>query len=246
MTWNIRTFPLQNDTVDRVREIILQQNPDVLAIQEIENPASFTELDTLLPQYEGFLNDDSDGFLRLGLLTKRGRVTTSEVATLYTGSWYPFPRPPLKARITADGGAYDFIAVVLHLKAKLDAESQDRRREACETLDMWVQNQIASGVDTEFMLLGDFNDEVTDTGAANVFTSFLDKPDRYTFLTQAAAIDNEFTYVPYKSMIDHVLITNDMLDEYGTGTTEIVHLNDSVGNYSDISDHVPVKVQLVP
>lgn len=246
MTWNIRTFPLQNDTVERVREIILQQNPDVLAIQEIEDPNAFAELDTLLPQYEGVLNEDAGGFLRVGLFTKRGRVTTSEVATLYTGNWYAFPRPPLKARITADGGAYDFVAVVLHLKAKGDAESQDRRREACETLDTWVQNQIASGVDTEFMLLGDFNDELTDAANTNVFSAFLDKPDSYTFLTEAVAIDNGFTYVPLKSMIDHVLITHDLLDEYGIGTTEIVRLDDSVGNYNDISDHIPVKVRLVP
>ncbi|HHH11598.1 MAG TPA: hypothetical protein ENK23_05935, partial [Sorangium sp.] len=157
MTWNIRLFPLKNDTVQRVRDIILQQDPDVLAIQEIDDPQAFTKLDKLLPQYQGLMNDDNNGFLRLGLLTKKGRVTTSEVATLYTGDWYPFPRPPLKVRLTADGGAYDFIAVVVHLKAKIDQDSQDRRRAACEQLDTWIENQIANGVDTEFMVLGDFN-----------------------------------------------------------------------------------------
>jgi endonuclease/exonuclease/phosphatase family metal-dependent hydrolase len=190
------------------------------------------------------LNDDAGAFLRVGLLYKTSRIALSEIETMFHGDSYAFPRPPLKARVTALGApppGIDFVMVVLHLKAQLDAQSEARRRAACEALDVWVRAQRAAGAEQDFVLAGDWNDELTDPPQYNVFQGFLDDPGTYAFLTWPAAQAGEASYLPFQSMIDHVLVTTDALDEVGAGTTEVLHLEASVPDYeATVSDHRPV------
>jgi endonuclease/exonuclease/phosphatase family metal-dependent hydrolase len=167
----------------------------------------------------------------------------SDVETLFPESWYEFPRPPLKARIAVAGAepAFDFVFMVVHLKAQLDAESRERRRAACGALDVWIREQMNGGQEKDFVLIGDWNDELTDAPADNVFQVFLDDPDTYSFLTLPAAQAGEFSYIPFESMIDHVLVTRDALDEYGDGTTSVLPAEVTYPGYeAAVSDHRPV------
>jgi endonuclease/exonuclease/phosphatase family metal-dependent hydrolase len=244
MTWNLETFPLAQDTASRVVQIFSDLNPDVVAVQEIEDPDAFLALPNAMPGYAAVLNDDPGAFLRVGLLYNTARIELSEVETLFYGDFYAFPRPPLKARVSALGAGppgLDFVTVVLHLKAQLDADSQARRRAACEALDVWVRAALSAGPELDFVLAGDWNDELTDPAQYNVFEVFLDAPDTYTFLTLPAAQAGEFSYIPFESMIDHVLITTDALGEVGDGTTEVLHLEGSYPDYeARVSDHRPI------
>lgn len=247
MSWNLETFPLVPDTASRVAEILTDIRPDVVSVQEIEDPAAFLALPDVLPGYAAVLNDDPGGFLRVGILYNTSRVALSEVETLFYGDFYAFPRPPLKAHVTVIGAeppGIDFTLLVLHLKAQLDAASQARRLAACEALDTWIRGQLAAGPELDFVLAGDWNDELGDPPQYNVFQGFLDDPATYTFLTEPAAEAGEFSYLPFESMIDHVMITTDALGEYGDGTTEVLHLEASYPEYeAGVSDHRPVLVR---
>ena len=169
----------------------------------------------------------------------------AHLETLFPGDWYPFPRPPLKAHVTIEGDTtIDFDIVNVHLKAKVDAESQQRREIACAELHAWVTEQLATRQEQDYVIVGDFNDRLLDPPGANVFDVFLDEPDTYAFLTLPLEEEGLFTYIPFEAMIDHVLVTSDTLGEVGDGPTEILMLDDAVSGYGAISDHRPVRTWL--
>jgi endonuclease/exonuclease/phosphatase family metal-dependent hydrolase len=247
-TWNIEQFPKTSETVARVVQHLETLAPTVIAVQEIASEPGFAELDAALADYEGLLNDDPGAFIRVGLLYRSEVVTVSDVETLFPDQWLQFPRPPLKARLTvATDPPFDFVIVVVHLKAQLDAESEERRRQACVMLSQWLDGQLANGTEQDFMVVGDFNDKITDPPEWNVFTSFLDAPDKFRFLTMPAAEAGEYSYIPFQSFIDHILVTNDALDEYGNGETTVLHLDEQEPDYRTvISDHRPVIARFRP
>ena len=242
VTWNLEGLPHSAGATARVAEILQGLAPDVAALEEVADPAAFDELVADMPGYAGILNDDPGAYTRLGLLYQKERVAVSEVETLFPGDWYAFPRPPLKARFTIDGPEpIDFVAVVVHLKAQLDADSQARRLAGCQALDAWVRGRLDVGSERDYVLLGDFNDQLTDATADNVFSPFLTAPDRYSFLTLPLAEAGEHSYIPFQSLIDHVLVTSDMLVEVGSGLTEVLPLEQTVSDYASITDHRPVR-----
>ena len=245
MSWNIENYPLSANTADSVAAIVAQQAPDLIAVQEIADPSAFAALAAKLPAgYEIVLNDDPGGFLRVGLVTQSKRVTVSEVETLFESDGYAFPRPPLKARVVAHGvgsGSFDFVVVVVHLKAQLNQASQDRRKDACVKLDAWLSAELAKGGEQDYIVIGDFNDELDDPPKWNVFGPLLSKTADYTFLTHDEVKAGKHTYLPFQSFLDHILVTSDALVEYGAGTTSVVELEKTVADYENsVSDHRPV------
>lgn len=245
VSWNLREFPFTNATIDKATAILTSLAPDVVALQEISEPSAFYDLIDALPGYGGVLNQDEEGYLRLGLIYREERVTIDDVETLFVGDWFPFPRPPLKAHVTIEGDStIDFTILVLHLKAQVDGESQQRRELACERLDEWVRDQLATEQEQDYLLVGDFNDRLLDPPASNVFDAFLDQPDLYQFLTLPLEQSGSYTYIPFQAMIDHVLVTSDALEEIGEGETEVLELDEFVSAYGSVSDHRPVRSHL--
>jgi exonuclease III len=246
MTWNIEEFPLASSTASEVVNIIAEYQPDLIAVQEIMDQDAFLALAAAMPDYEGILANDSNAFMVVGLLYRTDTVNIGQARTLFAGD-DAFPRPPLAVWLTvADGGgfvSFNLVVVVIHLKAQLDGESQERRRLACERLMAWMDNEVANGVEDDIVALGDWNDELQDPPQENVFQPFLDRPEFYTFLTRDMYQGGTFTYIPFESFIDHVLVTNNALEEYGQGVTRVLALDFSHSNYRDvISDHRPVLV----
>jgi exonuclease III len=247
VTWNVENFPVSTTTAERVASLVPQIEADVVGMEEIKDVQAFVQLIQSMPGYDGTYANEPGQDTTVGIIVRSARVQMVDQEVLFDNNSYVFPRPPLVVRLeslTDDGRVdFDFIVVVIHLKAQLDAESESRRREACGMLDEWVTEQLAADGDHDIVLLGDWNDEVTDTGPNNVFQVFLDNPDQYTVLTLPLAQDGQFTYIPYQSFIDQVIVTADALSDYGQGTTEVLELERTVPNYeSQVSDHRPVRV----
>ncbi len=245
MTWNLEDYPLSSKTPDQAASIVAQLRPDLIAVQEVADPTAFAALESKLPAgYQIVINDDPGAFLRVALVTQSQRVTVSEVETLFKNDAYAFPRPPLKARVLAQGvgsGSFDFVVVVVHLKAQLNQASQDRRKDACIKLDAWLSAELAKGGEQDYVVIGDFNDELDDPPQWNVFGPLLSKSSTYTFLTSAEVQAGKYTYLPFQSFLDHVLVTSDALVEYGAGSTNVLELEKSVTDYENgVSDHRPV------
>jgi len=245
VSWNIEQFPKNSFTITKVATIILERGFDVIAVQEVAEPAEFYTLLDALPGYDGVLNDDPGNFIRVGIIYRTAAVTLDWSVTEFGDDGWAFPRPPLVAKLTAprsDGSvAFDFVMVVLHLKAQLDAQSESRRREACVKLDQWLSQQMAFGEEKDYVLLGDWNDKLDDPPQWNVFGPLLDKTDDYVFLTQPAVRANDISFLAFPGLIDHTLITRDALHELNGGITFIPRLDQEDSFYQfDVSDHLPV------
>jgi endonuclease/exonuclease/phosphatase family metal-dependent hydrolase len=244
VAWNMEHFPLTESTPELVAGALAEMRPDVVGVQEIENDATFLAMVGSVSGYAAVIADDPKGHSRVGVIYRKARVTVSEVETLFTGDRYTFPRPPLKAHVAVKGTDVDFDFVAVHLKAMGDAKSEARRKAACHALEGWIDGRLAGGADPDIVIAGDWNDRITEPQEQNVFKAFLDVPGRYRFLTHEVADAGDFSYIPYSSLIDHVLVTTSLLDAYGDGATEAVHLEDSVTGYlKQVSDHRPVRAR---
>lgn len=245
ITWNLETFPVAANTVERVAELIEELDADLIGVQEIVDVSAFTDLVVALPEHDGIFANDPGSDMVVGLLFRDSRVRVIEETTLFPDNWYAFPRPPLMARIEILGAGasveMEVTVLVVHLKARLDDASRERRLAACERLETWLSNHVSDGGGGEAIIIGDWNDELTDDAAWNVFSPFLDRPEQYAFLTMELAEAGGYTYIPFESFLDHILVTTETLDELGDGSTQILELEETVPNYEyTISDHRPV------
>jgi endonuclease/exonuclease/phosphatase family metal-dependent hydrolase len=248
MTWNIENFPKSDRTAGRVAEILAAHPADVVAVQEIGDLHAFQAMDASLLDHQTVAGEARGNDTRVGLIYRTSTVEITDVETIFLADSYAFPRPPLKVRATV--GGVDLVVVVVHLKAQLNEESVMRRKDAVIKLDTWIQNARATGPDADIVVLGDWNDELTDTGDENVYGPMLDFPDRYQFLTMPLAereAQDGGSYITYESFIDHILITTDATPEYGEGETVMLKLDTADPTYVDeVSDHRPVLARFRP
>lgn len=250
MTWNIEWFPKEGPaTVNYVKTIIRNLDVDMIAVAEISSVSAFNTLLDSLQGWSGSLNSYPSyysGYQRTGFLYKSDLISVTNPHYILEEHLYDFAsRPPWTARIAVKGKnnqtVFDFNIIVVHLKAFADAESEARRRAACADLKTFIDTEIAAGADADFIVLGDWNDMLSDPPASNVFAPFIDEPDNYSFLT--ADLGGQYSYISstYKSLIDHIMITADARQEYGQGTTQVLYLDSEFGAYqSQVSDHRPV------
>ncbi len=246
-TWNIETFPLAGETtVDEVQRIIEGLDIDLFAVQEISDTVAFRELLDGLPEYNGLYSKDSygDWYQKTGVIYKEGLISIENVGQIFTNDRDTFPRPPLEMSVVAQKGGerFDFRLLVLHLKAGPDSTDLKRRREAAKKLKAYLDSQIASSEEKDFVVAGDWNDQINDPPGENAFTVFIEDSLDYRFLTFPLAGDPHFASYPrYSSLIDHILISKDAIDEYRGGTTTTLRLDDEVVDYfQNVSDHRPV------
>jgi endonuclease/exonuclease/phosphatase (EEP) superfamily protein YafD len=247
-TWNLREFPYTTTTTAAVAGLVPQLGVDLVALQELTDLDAFDDLVAALPGWAGTVAEDPGAFLRVGLLHRTDRVVLRDVDTLFREDGYGFPRPPLKAHVTVSStsgpGQFDFVVVVLHLKAQGDEQSRQRRRAAAGTLSRWVEARRAEGPEQDFVLLGDFNDGLTGSRDRNPFLAFLDHLDRFEPVTLPLERGGWASYVPFERMIDHVVISDDARVELGDGGAEVIELDRRVPGYLEtISDHRPVRVR---
>ena len=218
-SWNLKNFSIYGANefrLDDIAEKIETLAPDVLALQELkvkegtegEGPQAWDALLERLEGYEGLINPYNPLDSVVGLLYDPKVVSVVAWKTLFAGEWWPFPRAPLEAtlRLTREGKQITFKVIVLHLKAF--PEGAERRREACEDLDAYLQ----SGLPQTTIIIGDFNDTPYDTGEDNVFTtSFQDNEPLYDFVTADLPLGT-VSSMGYHHVVDGVMIPGELLD----------------------------------
>ncbi|MBN2496549.1 MAG: endonuclease/exonuclease/phosphatase family protein [Deltaproteobacteria bacterium] len=246
-TWNIRNFPSDQTSAYRVAGLIDDMDLDVVAVQEIASTAAFDALMAALPGYYAVLSEHEyrpGEYQKTGFIYRAHEIHVRGEKLLFVENDYAFPRPPLEAEfdVSLPGGAsVSFVAIVIHLKAYADEDAEARRRAACEALETYLSGLVAGG--QQVILLGDFNDQLDDPPGDNVFSAFTGEPSEYNFLTQTLSDQGEYSYIPYRSLIDHILITNGLEDDYSGGSTQAVDLEREPLGYDyeeSISDHRPV------
>ena len=256
MSWNIEWFPKDEySTPDDVSSIIEALEPDIIAIQEIDDTTVFKDMVDAMPDYEYSIY--SSYFMGLAYIYKPASVQVTSIYEIYTEYeyWNTFPRSPLVMEFTYKGEAFTLLNN--HLKCCGDGEidmgnSDDeeyRRYMAVELLEEWISMEKPND---RVILVGDLNDVLTDEAANNVFQFFLDTPAEYLFTDMLIAEGNDayWSYPTWPSHLDHIMITDELFDAYSNSGSECstILVDEAYSSYSDydesVTDHRPVGLTL--
>ena len=152
VTWNLRNFPGPTHDRDRLRARLQGLGADLIAVQEIHDPAA---LQALLPGWQLAMSEHGGrGQQRVGIALDPAALELigpgREHAELAMGGRV---RPGFSAYLRARGGGPDFHVVVVHLKAMRDGHGTRVRQ--------WtLLAELAGDLlrrDPDLMILGDFN-----------------------------------------------------------------------------------------
>lgn len=239
VTWNIEQFPKTGNTISMLAEMIPTLNADIIAVQEIGTLINFNNLVAALPGWSGVL---SGGSLKTGYLYKNSEVTVS-AATYPLSDASAFPRSPMFITATHTSGLAVTL-INLHLKCCDDGNSIDRRRSASTQLKTYIDANLSNAA---VVVLGDFNEDITQPEGNNVFENFVNDDDNYEFadMNIAKCASANWSYPSWPSHLDHILITNELFTK--VSDVRVVRLNECEGGYyTTVSDHRPVLMRLEP
>ena len=165
LTWNIGYAELEDDTrahdkdLPAVADVIMREDPDAVALQELAGNA---QLDTLLgllhQKYRGAIAQQGKGDRFEAILVKDNRATFTPVPV---GARYA-----LAASFRSRANAPEIVL----LSAHADAFNAARRRAYTEELIDWAQPRAQS---TDVFIAGDFNFELKATNETNLYTDNL-------------------------------------------------------------------------
>jgi endonuclease/exonuclease/phosphatase family metal-dependent hydrolase len=264
-TWNIEWFgdPNNGPTDDvrqreNVRAVVAGAGIDLWAVQEIADADDFDALLSALgPDYDGRLATNIVS-QRVGFLYDTRVVHLRSVRHILEDFLDAFAsRPPLQleADILLPDTTFIVTFIVVHMKAFADVDSYDRRAEAA----LRLKNHIDfTSLDTRaVVVLGDFNDEMTGSitaGRGSPYAGFVTDTDDYRVLTlpleQAGggSFCGNSTCSATGSMIDHLLVTNELFGAHVPGSTrvfsEVAAVFSSYANTT--TDHLPVLARFRP
>jgi len=162
LTWNIGYAELEDDTrahdkdLPAVADLILRQDADAVALQELTGNAQLKSLLGLLKgRYRGAVAQQGKGDRFEAVLVKDAGA-----------KFIPVPvgaRYALGASFQSSGGTHE----VLLLSAHADAFNAAQRRAYTELLIDWVQ---ANSQSSEVFIAGDFNFELKAANETNLYT----------------------------------------------------------------------------
>ena len=254
ITWNIENFPKDPSTINYVSDLIHAfDNIDIIALQEISDQSAFITLVNSLGAdiWNGYPGSNNN-YQSLSYLinTTNVEIIDSPYNILEDYEYYFAYRPPYVTKILFNNQEY--ILIDVHLKCCGDGELDETDSGDEETRRLWANYYLKEYVDTYFsndnvIILGDFNDELTDQYLNNVFQDFIDDSDYYFSDSNIASGDpNNWSFPGWPSHLDHILMVNQSnifdavtlrLDDYIIG---------GWGKYNNyISDHRPVGVSIL-
>ncbi len=248
-TWNLHNFPSQAETPTSVAHLLGTLDLDLVAVQEVADVAAFERTVAAAPAWAGLLSPDvyfTGEYQKTGFLYRTEQIELLDWSSLFDDDSRAFPRPPLEARFRVqrpEGEALELVAIVVHLKASGGADNEARRRAACERLDSYLDERRAAAPAELLVLLGDFNDKLSDPPAVNVFGPLLAEPEHYVFTTAELAASQEFSYIPSGSLIDHIVFSPALREQCAALRTFPLRAEQLVLDFDyleRISDHRPV------
>ena len=237
MTWNIKQFPLSNNTIEYVNEIISDILPDIIAFQEINDGSAFNILANSIPAYE-FISSGSG----LALAARSDVIEIASWTTLFSGAGYDFAwRYPLLVELNwLCGTTAESLKIInIHLKSGSTNDDFERRYSSCEYLSEYVNDNLEDNI----IILGDYNDEITNSQNNNSLWPLVSDVV-VAFATEPIVnIDYYASYPSWPSFIDHIALSTSLFDELDMGNIKTIRIDDYTGysNFqNNISDHRPV------
>jgi hypothetical protein len=129
-------------------------------------------------------------------------------------------------------------------------DEETRRYTASNLLKEYIDTNLPN---ENVIVLGDLNDILTDAVANNVFQMIINDTENYLFADMeiAEGSSSEWSYPWWPSHIDHILITNELFDEFvnSGSAVQTIKIDEYMEGgfddyYENISDHRPVALKL--
>jgi len=255
VSWNIEWFPKNNTTSTYVQEILTNLEADIYALQEIEDTTLLKNIVSNIPGYECYFKSSYYG--GLAYVYNTNTIQVSAKYEIFTSSpyWNTFPRSPQVLEFTFLEN--DYIIINNHFKCCGDGvlnsnnsnDEENRRLQAVTYLKQFLDNNFAN---TNVVLLGDLNDNLTDDFENNVFQSFIDDSNNYEFADMqiAQGSSSGWSYPSWPSHLDHILISDELFENFQNPNSlvSVIKIDDYMGGWNNydnnVSDHRPIAVKL--
>ena len=258
ISWNIESFPKdENETPVYVTRVLQALAPDVVVIQEVWNAQHLARVAQQAGDYDvAIASNDPESGLAFLVNPETVQILT-EPRAIYVDQSYDFGyRGPVILRVRYR--ETDLTLINLHYKCCGDNiltedwwDEEQRRLQANLLLKDYLDNAAPNAW---VIAAGDWNDELQDDPANNIFQPFLDDVDRYRFMDLALAQSDDirdWSFPWYPSHLDHILINAPLFDAAADPAThvETILVEDALPEgewdyYNYISDHRPVGVRL--
>lgn len=250
MTWNVTWFQHPGHApdddarqYDAVRELLAEQRPTLLALQEVSDADAFARLLADLSPLSGVLSSYA-WVQKTALLWDGDRfelVSSHAVTGLHDAQ-----RPPLEVRLRGREGQRELVLVVVHAKAGGDSASYADRVEFARGLKRHLDEVLAT---EPRILLGDFNDRLVGSllpEAPSPYQPFMQDSRYVTPTALLERPDGAYGSFISGAGIDHIVL-DARLGQGLRGEADV--LRDLALQRSDdfarhVSDHFPVVVQL--
>ena len=255
ISWNIEWFPKNGQTTaNYVQTILTNLQADVYALQEIDDTTLLKSVVSNIPGYECYFKSSYYG--GLAYVYNTNTVQVNEKYEIYTSQpyWNAFPRSPQVLELTFNNE--DYVIIDNHLKCCGDgiidpndtSDEENRRLRAVNLLKTYMDSIFPND---RVIVVGDWNDILTDPTANNVFNSLLNTPD-YSFVDLPIALGSStnFSYPTWPSHLDHILISDELFADFSKPNSEIacIRIDDYMSSWNtydnNISDHRPVGLKL--
>ena len=242
ITWNCEFFPTANDsTIVALSEIINDLDSDIIAFQEIRKAGWFEKLMQYLPAYDYVISLQTS-FMDLAIIYKKSLFNFKSHTELFSDNDYNFAgRPPLKVDLEHKKSNKEFSIINLHMKC-CDSGLK-RRKKASQMLYEYVSEFQDHN---NFIILGDWNDDLKDNKQEHCFDPFLND-DNFYFVNHEIVYDSlqaSYPKKPYFSFLDHILVTKNLVQLNSINNVITIPIDDYMNGYdiyeAYISDHKPV------
>ena len=248
MTWNCEFFPAAGDsTIRAMSEAIYDMDVDIIAFQEIKKAAWFEKLMLTLPEYEYVISQNSS-FFDQAYIFKKDIAQFLRIREPFSDNDYNFAgRPPLRLDLMLEFDGTKIPLSLINIHMKCCDSGLNRRKKASQMLYDYINDEIEVTGFLNFIVLGDWNDDLKDDPNEHCFGPFL-KDKKYHFLTDK--IDDNLSFAsypkePYVSFLDHIMTTNQFISaDEDDIIIETVLIENYIGGFDIyeklMSDHRPV------
>lgn len=162
----------------------------------------------------------------------------------------------LEVKTNIDGVQQKYNLINVHARSNGGGESPANPRYAMRKYDV---NVLKDSLDFYYanvplIILGDFNDDLDETVAnqsaptvntsETSFINYINDPENYTPVTLSLSNAGMRTFPSFENVIDHVIISNELNDNWLVNSERIVAPFDLISNYlNTTSDHLAVKTR---
>lgn len=237
-------IPRNESDYKRIANIISQINPDILALQEIENAKAIERILNYLPSYNYFISENGSKQNLCFIYKKSLEVS-------YKGLYFPLAVDTSNTRpgaiIEARKGNFDWIILAVHLKStsrydstsELKDISRNLRLDQARIIVKWADSILAEGKEQDLIILGDFNDTPKRQKLPSL-TPILNS-NSLIFLT------DELKSCRFKNWysIDHIIVSFSAKKRFIENSEFMFDFNTTLTDIEaeKISDHCPITIR---